>query len=58
MQRIAASQLNTEADDIAFVGGNVGSKRNPDNKISFSRVAALSHWSPGALPDGVGHTIR
>src|SRR5579862_8364104 len=58
MQRIAASQLNTEADDIAFVGGRVGSKRNPDNKISFSRVAALSHWSPGALPDGVGHTIR
>ena len=58
MQRIAASQLNTEADDIAFVGGNVGSKRNPDNKISFSRVAALSHWSPGALPDGVGQTIR
>ena len=58
MQRIAASQLNTEADDIAFVGGNVGSKRNPDNKISFSRVAALSHWSPGALPDGVSQTIR
>jgi len=21
-------------------------------------VAALSHWSPAALPDGVGHTIR
>jgi 2-furoyl-CoA dehydrogenase large subunit len=58
LRRIAASQLNTEADDIAFVGGNVGSKRNPDNKVSFSRLAALSHWSPGALPDGVGQTIR
>jgi 2-furoyl-CoA dehydrogenase large subunit len=58
LRRIAASQLNTEADDIAFVNGNVGSKRNPDNKISFSRVAALSHWSPAALPDGVGQTIR
>ena len=58
MRRIAASQLNTEDDDIAFADGHVGSKRNPDNKISFSRVAALSHWSPGALPDGVGHTIR
>ena len=58
LQRIAASQLNTEADDIAFAGGHVGSKRNPDNKLSFSRLAALSHWSPGALPDGVGHTIR
>ncbi|MGA8899074.1 MAG: molybdopterin cofactor-binding domain-containing protein [Bradyrhizobium sp.] len=58
LKRIAASQLNTEADDIAFAGGHVGSKRNPDNKLSFSRLAALSHWSPGALPDGVGHTIR
>jgi 2-furoyl-CoA dehydrogenase large subunit len=58
LARIAASQLNTEADDIAFSGGQVGSKRNPDNKLSFSRVAALSHWSPAALPDGVGQTIR
>jgi 2-furoyl-CoA dehydrogenase large subunit len=56
--RIAAGQLNTEVDDIAFVGGNVGSKRNPDNKVSFSRLAGLSHWSPGALPDGIGQTIR
>jgi 2-furoyl-CoA dehydrogenase large subunit len=58
MARVAASQLNTEIDDIAFAGGSVGSKRNPDNKLSFSRVAALSHWSPGALPDGIGQTIR
>jgi 2-furoyl-CoA dehydrogenase large subunit len=58
MARVAASQLNTEIDDIAFAGGSVGSKRNTDNKISFSRVAALSHWSPGALPDGIGQTIR
>jgi 2-furoyl-CoA dehydrogenase large subunit len=58
LRRVAASQLNTEADDIAFADGHVGSKRNPDNKISFSRVAALSHWSPGALPDGIAHTIR
>src|SRR5580693_392125 len=58
MARVAASQLNTDADDIIFRAGNVGSKRNSDNKISFSRVAALSHWSPGALPDGIGQTIR
>jgi 2-furoyl-CoA dehydrogenase large subunit len=58
LSRIAASQLNTDAGDIAFVGGSVGSKRNPDNKVSFSRLAALSHWSPAALPDGIGHTIR
>jgi 2-furoyl-CoA dehydrogenase large subunit len=58
LARIAASQLNTDVDDIAFVGGHVGSKRNPDNKVSFSRLAGLSHWSPGALPEGIGHTIR
>ena len=58
LRRVAASQLNTEADDIAFADGHVGSMRNPDNKVSFSRVAALSHWSPGALPDGIGQTIR
>ena len=58
LARIAASQLNTEVEDIAFVGGHIGSKRNPDNRLSFSRVAGLSHWSPAALPDGVGQTIR
>ena len=58
LARIAASQLNTEIEDIGFAGGNVGSKRNPDNKLSFSRLAGLSHWSPAALPDGIGQTIR
>jgi 2-furoyl-CoA dehydrogenase large subunit len=58
LARIAASQLNTEVEDIAFVAGHVGSKRNPDNKVSFSRLAGLSHWSPAALPDGIGQTIR
>jgi 2-furoyl-CoA dehydrogenase large subunit len=58
LRRLAASQLNTDIDDIAFIGGQIGSKRNPDNKISFSRLAALSHWSPDALPDGIGQTIR
>jgi 2-furoyl-CoA dehydrogenase large subunit len=50
--------LNTEADDIEFVGGMVHSKRNPDNTISFSRLAAVSHWAPATLPDGVGAAIR
>jgi 2-furoyl-CoA dehydrogenase large subunit len=58
LARVAASQLNTDADDIVFAAGNLSSQRNPDNKVTFSRVAALSHWSPGALPDGVGQTIR
>jgi len=58
LARIAASQLNTDVEDIEFTGGYVGSKRNPENRVSFSRLAGLSHWAPGALPDGVGQTIR
>lgn len=58
LARAAAAGLNTESDDIAFAGGFVFSKRNPDNKSPFSRIAALSHWSPGALPEGIGQTIR
>src|ERR1700719_4324156 len=58
LARVAASQFNTDADDIMFANGSVSSKRNPDNRIAFSRLAALSHWSPGTLPDVVQQTIR
>jgi 2-furoyl-CoA dehydrogenase large subunit len=58
LARIAASQLNVEATDIVFAKGFVASKHNPENRIAFSRVAALSHWSPGSLPDDAGQTIR
>ena len=30
----------------------------PDKTIAFGRIAALSHWSPALLPDGVDQTIR
>jgi 2-furoyl-CoA dehydrogenase large subunit len=58
LARIAAGQLNVDVNDIVFRRGRVGSRSNPDNAVSFSRLAALSHWSPGSLPDDVGHTIR
>jgi 2-furoyl-CoA dehydrogenase large subunit len=58
LARVAAAGLNTESDDIAFAGGFVLSKRNPDNRAPFSRIAALSHWSPGAVADDIGQTIR
>lgn len=58
LARIAASQLNVEVSDIVFAGGYVGSSHNPENRIAFSRLAALSHWSPGSLPDDVGSAIR
>jgi len=58
LARTAASQLNVEAADIVFTRGFVASRYNPENRIAFSRVAALSHWSPGSLPDDAGQTIR
>jgi 2-furoyl-CoA dehydrogenase large subunit len=58
LARVAASQFNTDADDIVFKKGTVSSRRNPDNRIAFSRLAALSHWAPGTLPDDIPHTIR
>jgi 2-furoyl-CoA dehydrogenase large subunit len=58
LARIAASQLNVEASDIVFAEGNVSSRNNSENRISFSRLAALSHWSPASLPDDVGNAIR
>ncbi len=58
LERIAASQLNVESADIEFAGGFASSKANKDNRIAFSRLAALSHWSPGSLPDETGAAIR
>ena len=58
MARVAAAQLNVAAEDVVFAGGQVRARHNPDNKLPFARLAALSHWSPGMLPDGVGETIR
>jgi 2-furoyl-CoA dehydrogenase large subunit len=58
LARIAAGQLNIDASDVVFLKGRVGSRTNPENTVPFSRLAALSHWSPGSLPDDIGHTIR
>jgi 2-furoyl-CoA dehydrogenase large subunit len=58
LARVAASQFNTDSDDIVFENGSVSSRRNPDNRMAFSRLAALSHWAPGTLPDDVEQTIR
>lgn len=55
---IAADQLKAEARQIGFAGGAVFAKGNPDRTIPFGRIAALCHWSPALLPDGVDQTIR
>ena len=58
LAKIAASQLNVLPDDIVFAGGRVHAGGNPENGVSFSRVAAASHWAPGTLPGGVDQAIR
>lgn len=57
LARSAAAQLNVAADQIEFTNGKIAAKGNPDNAISFGRLAAASHWSPGAIPEG-GQALR
>lgn len=58
LARIAAAQLNVPVDEVVFAGGKLCARTNPANGLAFSRVAALSHWSPGQLPEGTAPTIR
>ncbi|HYF86735.1 xanthine dehydrogenase family protein molybdopterin-binding subunit [Azospirillum sp.] len=58
MAVLVAGQLNCRAEDVRFAGGKVFSAANPDNGLSFSRVAAAGHWSPGTLPDGQEAALR
>ena len=58
LSQIAAEQLNTLPDDIEFVNGKIGSKRNPDNATPFGRVAGTAHWSPVMLPEGMAPSLR
>lgn len=56
--RIAAAQLNLRPDEIVFADGRVGAPGNLDNSLSFSRLAASSHWAPGTLPDPADAALR
>ena len=46
LQRIAAPLLNVAPSEIAFARGRIFAAANPDNALSFSRVAGTSHWAP------------
>ena len=58
LARIAAAQLNLRPEDLSFAGGRIFAADNAENGLSFSRVAAASHWSPGALPDPGAAALR
>ncbi|HEY1982137.1 MAG TPA: molybdopterin cofactor-binding domain-containing protein, partial [Xanthobacteraceae bacterium] len=51
LARIAAAQLNLRPEDLCFAGGRIFAAANPENSLSFARVAAARHWFPGSLPD-------
>jgi len=58
LARVAAAQLNVAPAEIVFAGGRVAARANPDNAVSFARVAAAGHWAPGTIPSELGQTIR
>ncbi len=58
LARIASQRLNSPADELRFEGGRIFAAGNPANDLDFRRVAALAHWSPGSLPDGVPPALR
>jgi 2-furoyl-CoA dehydrogenase large subunit len=58
LARIAAAHLNVTASDVEFAGGRVFARNNPDNSISFHRLAGEAHWSPGTLPADMTPGLR
>ncbi|MBT5898028.1 MAG: molybdopterin-dependent oxidoreductase, partial [Rhodospirillaceae bacterium] len=58
LARIAAQNLNIPADQVEFGGGQIFDRDNPDNSLSFRRVAGGTHWSPGLLPEGMDAALR
>ncbi|WP_182422256.1 molybdopterin cofactor-binding domain-containing protein [Aureimonas sp. ME7] len=58
LKRVAAEQLNVAADEVELANGRAQARANPENAVSFARVAAATHWAPGTLPDDVDQTIR
>jgi 2-furoyl-CoA dehydrogenase large subunit len=58
LARIAASQLNIGPDEVRFADRRVLAAANPDNAVSFSRLAGTSHWAPGSLHDPEDAALR
>ena len=58
LAQIAAPQLNAPAAEVRFAGGRIFAAGNPDNSLSFARLAATSHWSPGSLPSPEAAALR
>ncbi len=44
--------------DVEFAGGRVFAAGNPENSLSFARIAAASHWAPASLPEPEDAALR
>lgn len=58
LARIAAAHLNVPAIDLEFSKGRIFARNNPENSMSFHRVAGEAHWSPGTLPPDLTPGLR
>jgi 2-furoyl-CoA dehydrogenase large subunit len=58
LARIAASHLNARADELEFSGGKIFTRANPQNAVSFRRIAGEAHWSPATLPGDLTPGLR
>ena len=56
--KIASSKLNCKSDNIKFIDGRISDKNNSQNNISFKRLAGISHWSPGEIPEEMEQGLR
>lgn len=54
---IAAAQMNLPPERLEFREGQIRDHNNPDNFLSFNRVAATSHWAPGTVPGHIDQAI-
>ncbi|MGH6994290.1 MAG: xanthine dehydrogenase family protein molybdopterin-binding subunit [Stellaceae bacterium] len=52
LTRTAAAQLNIQPAEVEFRDGRVRARGNADNSVSFTRLAAGSHWAPGLVAEG------
>ena len=58
LARIAATRLNVRPDELEFGGGRIFARENPDNAVSFHRIAGEAHWSPATLPPDLTPGLR
>ena len=58
LAQIASTTLNVSPDRLEFANKRIFDRDNADNYLKFYRVAAMAHWSPGSLPDGMDGGLR